>query len=221
MLRNVPPSALHADLLAYYERIYAAAVTPDWDAAPGKEVLLNGLALLKVTGRLGATGSLVDIGCGSGYLLGRIQQEILPHWALHGVDFAPTAIAQARARHPAIAWHCAPGEATPLPEGSMDVAVSYGSMEHFPDPVAGVGELARLLKPGGLFMLMLPALDAYRTDRTDEGWYPDLTGQPQWNWTRATWARAFASADLACWPLKAARPLGARKPGVFFFGDRQ
>ena len=59
--------------------------------------------------------------------------------------------------------------------------------------------LARILKPGAIFLLMLPSLCIYRTDRNDEGWYPDVTGQPQWNFTRPTWNRHFAYAGLALW----------------------
>lgn len=207
-------------MAAYYEQIYVDQAFADWDAAPGKEVILNALARLTCAGRLGPTGTLVDIGCGTGYLLDRIQREILPPWTLHGVDFAPTAIAQGRARHPRLAFHCEDGAATHFPAGRVEVVVSYGALEHFPDPPAALREVARLLTPGGLFLLMLPALDAYRTDRQDAGWYADLTGQPQWNWTRATWLDAFDGAGLGCWPLEAARPFGAMKPGVFFFGER-
>lgn len=99
--------------------------------------------------------------------------------------------------------------------------VSYGAIEHFPDPPKALVELARILKPGGMFLVMLPSLGIYRTDRADEGWYPDLTGQPQWNFMRPTWARHFAQAGLSLWEIEAAGRFGAMKPGVFFLGERR
>ena len=207
------------DQSGYYEQIYAVNANAEWDAAPGKEVILNALARLKCAGRLGDALALVDIGSGTGYLLGRIQTEIAPGCTVHGVDFAPTAVARGRELHPGIAFHCEDGAATHFADASFEVVVSYGSIEHFPDPPRALVELARILKPGGIFLVMLPSLGIYRTDRADEGWYPDLTGQPQWNFTRASWDRHFAQAGLGLWETQAAGRFGAMKPGVFFLGE--
>lgn len=204
----------------YYENIYATSADGEWDAAPGKEVILNALARLRCLGRLGEGLDLVDIGSGTGYLLGRIKAEIAPDWTLHGVDFAAPAVERGRQLHPGIELHCEDGAATHFADGSFDVVVSYGSIEHFPKPPEALVELARILRPGGIFLVMLPSLDIYRTDRDDEGWYEDLTGQPQWNFTRDTWERHFRAAGLALWETRRAGAFGAMKPGVFFLGDK-
>jgi ubiquinone/menaquinone biosynthesis C-methylase UbiE len=41
------------------------------------------------------------------------------------------------------------GEALPVPSGWADVVISNGVLNLFPDKVAGLQEMARVLKPGG------------------------------------------------------------------------
>jgi SAM-dependent methyltransferase len=44
----------------------------------------------------------------------------------------------------------------PLPDRSVDVVVSYGVLEHVASPGASVLELLRVLKPGGIALLVFP-----------------------------------------------------------------
>jgi SAM-dependent methyltransferase len=41
----------------------------------------------------------------------------------------------------------------PFEDGSFDVVLSCGVLEHVPDEAASVGEIARVLRPGGLFLV--------------------------------------------------------------------
>ena len=66
----------------------------------------------------------------------------------------------------------------------FDLVLSYGSLEHIEDSERLFRVIARLLKPGGFFLFMIPALGHYRTDRTDEGWYEDLDTNRQLQWNR-------------------------------------
>ncbi len=43
-----------------------------------------------------------------------------------------------------------------LPDAAFDVALSYETLEHVPDPRTFVSELARVLKPGGTLVLTTP-----------------------------------------------------------------
>jgi ubiquinone/menaquinone biosynthesis C-methylase UbiE len=45
-------------------------------------------------------------------------------------------------------------EALPLPDASVDLALSTTSFHHWQDQAAGIREIARVLRPGGYFILV-------------------------------------------------------------------
>lgn len=47
------------------------------------------------------------------------------------------------------------GDVLPVETASVDVAYSVSVLEHMPDPVPVVGEIARIVRPGGLFVLTM------------------------------------------------------------------
>ena len=49
-------------------------------------------------------------------------------------------------------------EAVPLASGFFDVVLALDVLEHLDDDVAGLSEAVRLLKPGGLLLITVPAL---------------------------------------------------------------
>jgi SAM-dependent methyltransferase len=53
----------------------------------------------------------------------------------------------------------APAEAIPLPDGSVDFVVSSHVLEHLPDPVRGLLEWGRLIRPGGVIFMIVPHRD--------------------------------------------------------------
>jgi ubiquinone/menaquinone biosynthesis C-methylase UbiE len=97
-------------------------------------------------------GYVLDIGCGTGRLLRRIATA-WPAARLTGVDPAEGMIQVARTLTPAVTFLVGHGEAIPLPNASVDVAFSTVSFHHWQDQAAGVREVARVLRPGGLFCL--------------------------------------------------------------------
>lgn len=205
----------------YYERRFADSGGADWDEAPGKEVILAGLRNDLASDALRRNEALIDVGCGTGFLLERVRTEICEDWRLVGIDFASSAIEIGRARFESLDLHQGDASAMPFRDASFDIAVSYGSLEHVVTPEVGVAETARVLRPGGRFYFMIPTLGVYRTDRDDEGWYEDLTGQPQWNLHRATWEMMLAGAGLVLDPDQTALDAGALRPGVFYIGTKR
>lgn len=201
----------------FYQAIFEQHHDESWDRAPGKDVVIH--ALQQVASKLSPESKLIDIGCGTGFLLNRVAREVSNAWSLYGVDFAPNAIARGAIRYPHLSLSCQDGTATTFNSATFDAVASYGAIEHFPDPAAALREVARILKPGGYFIIMLPTLGAYRSDRADEGWYEDLTGQPQWNLTRDTWNLMFAEADLALDAPDTATVYGAKQPHAYFIGS--
>jgi ubiquinone/menaquinone biosynthesis C-methylase UbiE len=100
---------------------------------------------------------VLDIGCGTGRLLRRMQAR-WPAACLRGVDPAEGMVAQARAQMPGVQIDQAPAESLPLEAGSVDLVTSTTSFHHWTDQAQGVREAARVLRRGGLFVLADMAL---------------------------------------------------------------
>lgn len=101
---------------------------------------------------LGEPGTVLDIGCGTGRLL-RAAQLRWPAARLIGVDPTAGMLRVARERTPGATFHEGKAEALPLPDASVDLALSTTSFHHWNDHVAGVREVRRVLRPGGHFIL--------------------------------------------------------------------
>jgi ubiquinone/menaquinone biosynthesis C-methylase UbiE len=95
---------------------------------------------------------ILDVGCGTGRLL-RAAGTRWPHAALIGVDAAEGMVEVARSLTPGATFYVAMAEALPLPDASVDLALSTTSFHHWSDQAAGIREVARVLRPGGRFFL--------------------------------------------------------------------
>ncbi|MGW1176179.1 methyltransferase domain-containing protein [Kitasatospora sp. NPDC002543] len=96
---------------------------------------------------------VVDLGCGAGPTL-RAVSRIAPQASLVGIDRSAESLHQV---HAALAGHKG-STATivadlrdPLPcsDTSVDVVLSYNTIECLPDPLEMLAEVARVLRPGG------------------------------------------------------------------------
>jgi SAM-dependent methyltransferase len=98
-------------------------------------------------------GNAIEIGAGSGRLLLRVGQE--RPFRLVAVDYAAYAMraVSENARRAGLDAALALGDARALPfaDESFDVVLSGGLLEHFRDPGPVFSEMARVLRPGGLF----------------------------------------------------------------------
>lgn len=104
--------------------------------------------------------SILDVGCGTGRLL-RTARTRWPHAQLIGVDPAEGMVEVARQLAPEIPFHVGSAEALPLPDASVEVVCSTLSFHHWGDQAAGLREVARVLRPGGRFLLADFALPAW------------------------------------------------------------
>ncbi|HEX9036601.1 MAG TPA: class I SAM-dependent methyltransferase [Ktedonobacterales bacterium] len=110
-------------------------------------------ALLDLAAGLPAPASVLDVGCGTGRLLRGVAAR-WPDAALFGVDPAEGMVEAARRLTPGATIQRGLAEALPLPDASIDLAVSTMSFHHWGNQQAGVREIARVLRPGGHFILV-------------------------------------------------------------------
>jgi SAM-dependent methyltransferase len=90
----------------------------------------------------------LDVGCGSGVLTEELARRLgADHVA--GVDPSPLVEACA-ARVPGADVRRGAAEALPWPDGSFDTALAQLVIHFLDDPVVGVGEMRRVVRPGGL-----------------------------------------------------------------------
>jgi len=111
--------------------------------------------------------SVLDIGCGSGRLLRKVH-DYWPEAHLSGVDPAQGMLEVARQLTPEVRFSMGSAEALPLSDASVDLAFSTISFHHWQDQAAGLREVARVLRPGGSFLLadfILPAWFAWLLPR--------------------------------------------------------
>jgi ubiquinone/menaquinone biosynthesis C-methylase UbiE len=98
--------------------------------------------------------AILDVGCGTGRLLGLAQGKF-PRAKLTGVDAAIEMVRQAQASHPggAIEFQQAMAEELPFANASFDLVFSTMTFHHWSDQGRGIAEIARVLTPGGRWLL--------------------------------------------------------------------
>jgi ubiquinone/menaquinone biosynthesis C-methylase UbiE len=114
---------------------------------------------------------ILDVGCGTGYLLGQLAARAPQAEALAGIDAAPAMIGIARGAptDDRLRFMVGTAERLPWPGASFDLVVSTTSFDHWADQRAGLAQCARVLAPGGCLVLadlfsvlLLPTLLAGR-----------------------------------------------------------
>jgi len=105
---------------------------------------------LKDLQRFADNGRLLEIGCSTGEMLTAAQSL----FAVSGVDadHASSRVAISRGVN---CFNGTLAEAN-FPDGYFDVAALYHVIEHFPSPRAELGELHRIIKPGGWLVVETP-----------------------------------------------------------------
>jgi len=107
-------------------------------------------------------GRVLDVGCGSGTMAKALKRE-RPDLEVHGVDFSASTIAAAKANPEGVTFNQAPAEALPFADAWFDAVTMFDVLEHVDDSARVLKEIARVLKPGGLFHLVLPLEGQPRT----------------------------------------------------------
>ncbi len=105
-------------------------------------------------GVLRAGERVVDVGCGAGIDSLIAARMVGSGGEVIGVDMTPAMVERARASAAQgcfsnVRFHEGLAESLPVPDGWADVVLSNGVLNLFPDKLAALREMARVLRPGG------------------------------------------------------------------------
>ncbi len=99
-----------------------------------------------------APSRIVDVGCGTGRLLTAAARR-WPGARLVGADPAEGMVSEAHRLRPDLEVRLATAEALPFEEAVAEIVTTSLSFHHWQDQAKGIAEIARILRPGGLFCI--------------------------------------------------------------------
>lgn len=105
--------------------------------------------------KISANKIVLDIACGSGYGTKLLAQKAKQ---VYGVDIDADSVAYAKQNYGAknIDYRVGDGESIPLPDDSVDLVITFETIEHVKDYKRFVKEVKRILKADGLVIVSTP-----------------------------------------------------------------
>ena len=97
---------------------------------------------------------VLDLACGTGVVTRRVAELVGADGSIVGIDLSPPMLEVARkigvpAGGAPVDWKEASALDLPLPDADVDVVVCQQGLQFFPDRPQAVGEMMRVLRPGG------------------------------------------------------------------------
>lgn len=102
---------------------------------------------------------VLDVACGTGVVARLAARAVGDGGTVAGLDVNPEMLAVARSVTPpdlTIDWREASAEAMPFADGSFDAVLCQMGLQFVPDKQAALGEMRRVLAPGGRLALSVP-----------------------------------------------------------------
>lgn len=112
---------------------------------------------------------ILDIGCGPGFYVAELLEEVGPGGAVVAVDASADMLALARRRvegHGNVTFQEGNASALPVDGGSVDAALCVQVMEYVPDATGALAEMHRVVRPGGRVVV-------WDTDWSAASWHSD------------------------------------------------
>lgn len=148
---------------------------------------------------LHAGDTVLDIGCGGGNTLARMAERVT-EGHLTGIDYAETSVEASRRFNASLVdagrMEILHGsvEALPFDDGHFDAVVTVESFYFWPSPAACLKEVARVVKPGGAFLLLA---EIYGRDDLPEGIRAKVADYDLTNPSPEEFERLFRAAGFA------------------------
>lgn len=109
------------------------------------------LSRMEVLLQLKKDGHYLDIGSGTGNYTIALNQK---GYSFTGIEPSEIMIEKARAASKNIIWRQGYAEKLPLSDNSLDGVLASFTIHHWRNLSKGVGEVARVIKPGGTFLIL-------------------------------------------------------------------
>jgi ubiquinone/menaquinone biosynthesis C-methylase UbiE len=121
----------------YFEAHFVPAIFATW--AP----------ILVDAGGVAQGQRVLDVACGTGIVARVAADRLVEVGKVAGLDLNPSMIKVARRLQPHVDWY--EGDATDMPfsDASFDAVLCQAGLMFFPDPVAALREMRRVLRSGG------------------------------------------------------------------------
>ena len=138
---------------------------------------------------------MLDVGCGEGQVARHVARTVAGTEVV-GVDPSVAQLVVAEERGEALATCGAPPTRCRLRTGSFDAAVACLVFEHITDVDGALAEVARVLRPGGVFLFLLnhPLLQVPGSGWIDDQILGSSTGGSARTWSRTSRSRSSRPA---------------------------
>jgi SAM-dependent methyltransferase len=153
-----PPEAMSA----HYSRSYHQTISHNADTSSQRWKQRQAQVL-----QYKREGTLLDLGCSSGALLAAFQGD---SWKLFGIELDPLQAQTAMKRTGAQVFIGDVLDAPFLPD-SFDVITCFHVLEHHYQPQQLLEKVQEWLKPGGVFILVLPNIDSWEANFFRSYWF--------------------------------------------------
>ena len=110
--------------------------------------------------------TFLDVGCATGMLIEHMQAD---GWKVRGVDVCRESAEYGRS-HRGVDIFAGTLEEADLPDGSFGAVHFSHLIEHVPDPRAFLGEVWRILAPGGFAIITTPNIDGFQARLFGKEW---------------------------------------------------
>jgi SAM-dependent methyltransferase len=171
--RVAAPLAARGSWYLTETRAFFACRAATWDAKFGDDLPAYCAAVAEAG--ISRSGVVIDVGCGTGRALPPLREAVGPAGTVIALDVTPEMLHAARpaAQLAGASLVIADARALPFADGSADALFAAGLVNHLPDTTAGLGELARVTRPGGLLVLFHPSGRAALAARHGHALSPD------------------------------------------------
>ncbi|MCS5638422.1 MAG: class I SAM-dependent methyltransferase [Myxococcota bacterium] len=147
-------------------------------------------------GSPGGTGRILEVGAGPGNFAACLERWF-PDSKLTALDLEDELVRYAAARVPSAAFIRASSERIPLASNTFEIVSALQVIEHFESPENFLSEVARVLRPGGLFLMATPNTRGIGARLRGDAWQGIRDDHVSLR-EPAEWRKALSSSGFEC-----------------------